>query len=281
VHVCDLRQNPGSQADFTFAEGLLAEWAYPLLAKGRLLGVLAAFTRRPWEPAPEDETLLEALVEQAAVALDNALIYQQALESQGELALTYERTLWAWAKAVELRDQETGGHTERVVELGLRLAQVMGLKGEQLEDFRRGTILHDVGKIGIPDQILKKPGPLTPKEWAIMRLHPVYAYEWLGQIPYLSQALQIPYAHHERWDGSGYPNGLKGKEIPLPARIFAVVNVYDALISDRPYRVAWPKEKALAYLQAEAGRSLDPQVVNAFLRLIRQDLQADQAKQPD
>ncbi|WP_051195765.1 HD domain-containing phosphohydrolase [Meiothermus rufus] len=281
VHVPDLQQDPGSQADFTLREGLVAEWAYPLLAKGRSLGVLAVFTRRTWEPAPEDKTLLEALVEQAAVALDNALIYQQAVESQQELALTYERTLWAWAKAVELRDQETGGHTERVVELGLRLAQAMGLKGEALEDFRRGAILHDVGKIGIPDQILKKPGPLTPEEWAVMRLHPVYAYEWLKGIPHLAQALTIPYAHHERWDGSGYPRGLKGGEIPLPARIFAVVDVYDALTSDRPYRGAWPKEKALAYLQAEAGRSLDPQVVPIFLKLIQQDLQADQAKQPD
>ncbi len=268
VHVPDLRKNPGGEPDFTLKEGLVAERAYPLLAKGRLLGVLAVFTRRPWDLSRDEEAFLEAIADQAAVALDNAQTYQEVLESRRELALTYDLTLWAWAKAVELRDQETGGHTERVVGLGVRLAQALGLKGEELEDFRRGAILHDVGKIAIPDAILKKPGPLTEEEWQVMRLHPVYAYEWLKGIPHLRRALEIPYAHHERWNGSGYPQGLKGEAIPFAARIFAVVDVYDALTSDRPYRKAWPREKAVAYLKEEAGRTLDPEVVQTFLALL-------------
>ncbi len=273
----ELGQLEGEWASFAQKEGLQAGQVYPLQAKGHEVGLLLVFTRGPWALAPGEESFLQALADQAALAIDNAQTYQRVRASQSLLLQAYEHTLWALARGLELRDQETAGHTERVVALGLRLAQAMGLKGEGLEDFRRGAILHDVGKIGIPDQILKKPGPLTPEEWATMRLHPVYAYEWLKEIPYLGRALEIPYAHHERWDGSGYPRGLKGEAIPLSARIFAVVDVYDALTSDRPYRAAWPREKALAYLQAEAGRSFDPQVVSAFLRLIQQDRQAGQA----
>lgn len=229
----------------------MAGKTYPLFAKGRLLGVLAVFTRRPWDLTPEEEEFLEALIGQGAVVLDNALTFQELLKSQGELEAAYDLTLWGWAKAVELRDQETAGHTERVTELT-----------------RRGAILHDVGKIGIPDSILLKPGPLTEEEWAVMKKHPVYAYEWLSGIPFLKKALEIPYCHHERWDGSGYPRGLKGLEIPLSTRIFAVVDVYDALTSDRPYRKAWPREKALAYIQEQAGKQFDPEVAEAFLRLV-------------
>ncbi|AEV16610.1 HD-hydrolase domain protein [Thermus sp. CCB_US3_UF1] len=268
VAVDDLRQNPGANPSFTLEEGLQAERAYPLFAKGRLLGVLALFTRRPWDLSPEDEEFLEALAGQGAVALDNARTFQELLKSQRELEAAYDLTLWGWAKAVELRDQETAGHTERVTELTLRLARALGVPEEDLDDLRRGAILHDVGKIGIPDAILRKPGPLTEEEWALMKKHPVYAYEWLSGIPFLKKALEIPYGHHERWDGSGYPRGLKGWEIPLAARIFAVVDVYDALTSDRPYRQAWPKEKALAYLQEQAGKQFDPEVVQAFLRLM-------------
>jgi len=268
VFVPDLTQDPGADAQFTLREGLVAEKAYPLFAKGRLLGVLAVFTRRPWDLSPEEEEFLEALIGQGAVALDNALTFQELLKSQRELEAAYDLTLWGWAKAVELRDQETAGHTERVTELTLRLARALGVPEEDLEHIRRGAILHDVGKIGIPDSILLKPGPLTEEEWAVMKKHPVYAYEWLSGIPFLKKALEIPYCHHERWDGSGYPRGLKGLEIPLSARIFAVVDVYDALTSDRPYRKAWPREKALAYIQEQAGKQFDPEVVEAFLRLV-------------
>ena len=249
----------------------MGERAYPLLARGSLLGVLAVFTRRPWDLLGEDEAFLEALVGQSALALDNLRVLRDLQKSQRELEAAYELTLWGWAKAVELRDQETAGHTERVTALTLRLAKALGVPEEDLDDLRRGAILHDVGKIAIPDSILLKPGPLTEEEWAVMKLHPVYAYEWLSGIPFLKKALEVPYAHHERWDGSGYPRGLKGLEIPLSARIFAVADVYDALTSDRPYRKAWPKEKALAYIREEAGKQFDPEVVEAFLKLMAEE----------
>ncbi|WP_240695469.1 PAS domain S-box protein [Thermus tengchongensis] len=268
VFVPNLAQDPGSNPELTRKEGFLAEKAYPLFAKGKLLGVLAVFTRRPWDLSPEDEEFLEALAAQGAIALDNALTFQELLKSQRELEAAYDLTLWGWAKAVELRDQETAGHTERVTELTLRLARALGVPEEDLDDIRRGAILHDVGKLAIPDAILLKPGPLTEEEWTIMKKHPVYAYEWLSGIPFLKKALEIPYAHHERWDGLGYPRGLKGQEIPLAARIFAVVDVYDALTSDRPYRKAWSREKALAYIEEQGGQQFDPEVVAAFLRLM-------------
>ncbi|WP_105317660.1 PAS domain S-box protein [Thermus tenuipuniceus] len=268
VAVDDLTRQPGAHPDFTLKEGLVAERVYPLLAKGKLLGALAVFTRRPWDLSSEDEEFLEALATQGAIALDNARTFQELLKSQRELEAAYDLTLWGWAKAVELRDQETAGHTERVTELTVRLSRALGVPEEDLDDIRRGAILHDVGKLGIPDAILLKPGPLTEEEWAIMKKHPVYAYEWLSGIPFLKKALEIPYCHHERWDGSGYPRGLKGLEIPLSARIFTVVDVYDALTSDRPYRKAWPREKALAYIEEQGGKQFDPAVVEAFLRLI-------------
>jgi len=271
VAVDDLRREPGSHPEFTREEGLVAERAYPLLARGSLLGVLAVFTRRPWDLLGEDEAFLEALVGQSALALDSLRVLRDLQKSQRELEAAYELTLWGWAKAVELRDQETAGHTERVTALTLRLAEALGVPEEDLDDLRRGAILHDVGKIAIPDRILLKPGPLTEEEWRVMKLHPVYAYEWLSGIPFLKKALEVPYAHHERWDGSGYPRGLKGLEIPLFARIFAVADVYDALTSDRPYRKAWPKEKALAYIREEAGKQFDPEVVEAFLKLMAEE----------
>jgi len=271
VAVDDLRREPGSHPEFTREEGLVAERAYPLLARGSLLGVLAVFTRRPWDLLGEDEAFLEALVGQSALALDSLRVLRDLQKSQRELEAAYELTLWGWAKAVELRDQETAGHTERVTALTLRLAEALGVPEEDLDDLRRGAILHDVGKIAIPDSILLKPGPLTEEEWRVMKLHPVYAYEWLSGIPFLKKALDVPYAHHERWDGSGYPRGLKGLEIPLSARIFAVADVYDALTSDRPYRKAWPKEKALAYIREEAGKQFDPEVVEAFLKLMAEE----------
>ena len=210
------------------------------------------------------------------MALESLRSLEDLLRAQRELEAAYELTLWGWAKAVELRDQETSGHTERVTALTLHLARTLGVAEEDLEHIRRGAILHDVGKIAIPDRILLKPGPLTEEEWQVMKRHPVYAHEWLSGIPFLRKALDIPYAHHERWDGTGYPRGLRGEAIPLSARIFAVADVYDALTSDRPYRKAWPREKALAYLQEEAGRQFDPQVVEAFLALMAETAPPDE-----
>ena len=154
----------------------------------------------------------------------------------------------------------------------LRIAQALGLSESQLEHVRRGALLHDIGKLGVPDSILNKPGPLTEDEWVIMKKHPVLAYEMLASIDYLRPALEIPYCHHEKWDGSGYPRGLRGQQIPLEARIFALVDVYDALTSDRSYRPAWTREKTLAYIQEQSGKQFDPSISEAFLRLIDQEL---------
>jgi HD-GYP domain-containing protein (c-di-GMP phosphodiesterase class II) len=182
-----------------------------------------------------------------------------------ELMLAYDSTLEGWSQALDLRDKETEGHTRRVTVATARLAQQMGLGAGELVHVKRGAMLHDIGKMGIPDSILLKPGPLTEEEWKVMRLHPVYAYKMLSPIPFLRPAIDIPYCHHEKWDGSGYPSGLKGEEIPLAARIFMVVDVWDALRSDRPYRRAWSEEKVRGYIGKLAGTHFDPDVVQAFL----------------
>ena len=194
------------------------------------------------------------------------LIDQAQLErAHVDLTESYDKTIEGWSRALELRDKETEGHTQRVTEMTMRLAQAMRLSEAELIHIRRGALLHDIGKMGVPDSVLLKPGPLTDTEWKIMRQHPVYAYEMLSPIPYLQPALDIPYCHHEKWDGSGYPRGLKGEKIPLAARIFSVVDVWDALRSDRPYRAAWPEDKVLAHIQQDAGFHFDPQVTQVFL----------------
>jgi putative nucleotidyltransferase with HDIG domain len=183
------------------------------------------------------------------------------------LTHAYDATIEGWSHAMDLRDKETEGHTLRVTDLTLRLARAMGASPAELVHIRRGALLHDIGKMGVPDRILLKPDKLTEEEWEIMRKHPTFALEMLELIHYLKPALNIPYSHHERWDGSGYPRGLAGREIPLEARIFAVVDVWDAVTSDRPYRPAWSKEKALNYIEEQSGKQFDPDVVYVFLRL--------------
>ncbi|KPL91850.1 phosphohydrolase [Levilinea saccharolytica] len=215
-----------------------------------------------------DEEWLEFLITiagQLSIAVENAILFSDLQQSNRELAEAYDATIEGWSRALDLRDKETEGHTRRVTEMTLRLAEAMGVSGEERVYYRRGALLHDIGKMGIPDSILLKPGSLTTEEWAIMRRHPSYAQAMLSPIPYLWQSLDIPYSHHERWDGSGYPRGLKGELIPLAARIFAVVDVWDALTSNRPYRPAWGEEEALAYIRDQAGKHFDPAVVNIFL----------------
>jgi putative two-component system response regulator len=183
-----------------------------------------------------------------------------------ELLISYRRTIEGWADALDLRDKETEGHTRRVMEKSADFAKAAGISGEkELEDIRMGALLHDVGKLGVPDAILLKPGKLTDEEWVVMRKHPVYAYKWLSPIAFLRGAIQVPYCHHEKWDGSGYPQGLRGLEIPLYARIFAIVDVWDALGSDRPYRAALPEAEVLAYIRKEAGSHFDPELAKIFL----------------
>jgi PAS domain S-box-containing protein/putative nucleotidyltransferase with HDIG domain len=191
----------------------------------------------------------------------------QIQQANEQLIAAYDATLKGWSSALDMREHETGDHSQRVVNQTLELARVLGIPEEEMPAIRRGALLHDIGKMAIPDSILLKPAGLTPDEWVIMRQHPIYAYHFLSGIPYLQSALVIPYAHHERWDGSGYPDGLQGEKIPLAARIFAVVDVWDALTSNRPYRPAWTSRAALAYLEEQSGRLFDPRVVAAFIAL--------------
>ena len=241
----------------------------PLIAKGRVLGVLQVFQRSTLNP-PTAEWLefFETLAGQTAIALDNSNLFSNLQRSNAELSLAYNTTLEGWSRAMDLRDKETEGHTQRVTEMTLRLADAAGLSDEQTIHIWRGGLLHDMGKLGVPDSILLKPGNLTDEEWVIMKKHPQYAYDMLYPIPYLRPALDIPYCHHEKWDGTGYPRGLKGEQIPLAARLFAIADVYDALSNDRPYRPAWEKEKVMDFIKSQSGTHFEPSVVEMFMRVL-------------
>ena len=218
---------------------------------------------------------LEEMVAERTAAL--VQVNEQLQQSHIQLTQAYDETLMGWSRALELYDKETSGHSRRVTEMAVRLARAMDFSEEELVHVRRGALLHDIGKMAIPDGILLKPESLTNEEREIMQQHPSYAYQMLAPITYLHPALDIPYCHHERWDGDGYPRGLKGEQIPLSARIFAVVDVWDALRSDRPYHAAWPEEKALTYICKQAGRQFDPQVVEVFIQVVKGDLEHGQA----
>jgi PAS domain S-box-containing protein len=192
-------------------------------------------------------------------------------DAHKDLQEAYERTIEGWVRALDLRDRETEGHTQRVTELTLKVVRTLGFSDEELSHIRRGALLHDMGKMAIPDDILQKPGPLNEAEWEKMRQHPIYAYEMLSPIEYLRPALDIPFCHHERWDGSGYPRGLKGEEIPLSARLFAIVDVWDALCSDRPYRKKMPYAEVAAYLREHSGHLFEPRLVEVFLSFIENE----------
>jgi putative nucleotidyltransferase with HDIG domain len=270
VACADLRQEAAQYggAESLLAEGFVSIHCVPLIAKGAVLGVLEVFRRSHVTPDQEWLDFLGALAKQAAIAVDNATLFENLERSHAELALAYDSTLEGWSRALDLRDRETEGHTQRVATIAVRLARAMNVPEPDLVHLRRGALLHDIGKMGIPDSILLKPGPLTPEEWTVMRRHPEYAYELLSPVSFLRPALDVPYAHHEKWDGTGYPRGLKGAEIPLAARIFAVVDVWDALTSDRPYRPAWTADKARAYIAEQAGRHFDPAVAQTSLVLL-------------
>ena len=189
-------------------------------------------------------------------------------EANAQLLNAYEATIEGLSHALDLRDRETEGHSRRVTEVTIKLAQALNIPDEEIIHIRRGALLHDIGKIGIPDSILHKPDTLTAEEWVNMRRHPQFAYDMLSPIEYLRPALAIPYNHHEKWDGTGYPRGLKGEDIPMGARLFAIADVWDALTSDRPYRAAWTEEQALAYIREQSGKHFDPKVVELFFKVI-------------
>jgi PAS domain S-box-containing protein/putative nucleotidyltransferase with HDIG domain len=252
-------------------EGFVAYAGVPLIAKGQIKGVLEVYHRSVHRPDSEWLKLLETLAGQAAIAIDNAQLFDNLQQSNIELALAYDATIAGWSRAMDLRDKETEGHTQRVTELTLKLARSMRISESELAQIRRGALLHDIGKMGVPDNILLKADQLTDKEWQKMRQHPVWAFEMLSSIRYLQPALDIPYCHHEKWDGTGYPRGLKGEQIPIAARIFAVADVWDAITSDRPYRKGWSEEAALKYIEEQSGKYFDPKVVQEFFRLIHED----------
>jgi HD-GYP domain-containing protein (c-di-GMP phosphodiesterase class II) len=193
---------------------------------------------------------------------------QQIHAFEQEVLFSYNKIIEGWRRALEMRDMDTASHSARVVELAARLAQATGLPEQQMIHFRNGAYLHDIGKIGVPDRVLLKPGPLNDEEWQMMRRHPELAHEMLVTIPYFQPALDIPRYHHEHWDGTGYPDHLQGEQIPLAARIFAIVDVWDALNSQRPYRNAWPEREVRAYIEAQAGKQFDPRLVEAFMKLV-------------
>ncbi len=267
VHIDDLALEHD-----TFLRGILLAgenfvnyYGVPLIAKGEVVGVLEVFHRSRLVRDDEWLDFLKALAAQAAIAIDNVTLFDDLQHSNTDLFQAYDATIEGWSRAMELRDNETAGHTQRVALLTVKLARLFGLSEAELVQVRWGALLHDIGKMGIPDGILLKYETLTEAEWVVMKKHPVFAYEMLSPISYLRLALDIPYAHHEKWDGTGYPLGLKGEQIPLVARIFAVVDVWDALRSDRLYRSSWSVTKVRKYLRSLSGTHFDPHVVKVCL----------------
>lgn len=250
------------------ARGLRSLLFVPVLVAGDAVGAfIVGSVGRVHTFGERDVELCRALAYEIGLALANARLYESLQRSHEELERAYDETIEGWSLALEMRDDETQGHALRVAELAVDLGREMGMPGGDLVHLRRGALLHDIGKMVVPDAILRKPGPLTDEEWAVMKRHPESGRDFLRKVAYLAPALDVPYAHHERWDGTGYPRGLSGEEIPLAARVFAVADSFDALTSDRPYRPAWPKGEALTYIRQRAGTHYDPAVVAALLRL--------------
>ncbi|MBA4420197.1 MAG: hypothetical protein C0391_03530 [Anaerolinea sp.] len=257
-----------SMQDLIKAEQISSYFAVPLIIKGQVNGVLEIYQRTPLIPDQEWLNFLDNLAGQAAIAIDNDKMYYGLQHSIIDLRLAYNATIEGWSHALDLRDKETDGHTRRVTEMTEKLACMLGLDAEELVYVRWGALLHDIGNMGVSDVILLKPGPLTDEEWVLMKRHPTFAYELLSPIKYLKTAVDIPYCHHEKWDGTGYPRSLKGEQIPLIARLFAVVDVWDVLLSDRPFRAAWPEAKVFEHIRAESGSHFDPKAVEIFLKVL-------------
>ena len=255
--------------DIVKVEKFIGYLSIPLIADGRVNGVLEIYHRSVLNLNRDEISFAEMLADRAAQAINNALLFGELEKAKVELAAVYESTIEGWLQVLEMRGHETQGHTIRVVELTLRLAVAMGLSDQELQDLRRGVLMHDIGKMGVPDSVLHKTSPLTDEEWGIFRKHPQFAYNMLRPISYLRNSLDIPYCHHENWDGTGYPRGLRGEDIPLAARIFSVVDIFDALTSERSFRRGWSNEKALEYIQGQSGKHLDPRIVEMFVKLMQ------------
>jgi len=271
VIVADLdeREAGFARSPFFAAEEFFFYAGRRLMVKGKVVGVLELYRRSPFREYPSWELYFETLAGQAAVALDNSFLLQGLRLANEELIDANEATIEGWAQALELRDRETEGHSRRVTDMTLALARLFGIEGEELDRVRNGSLLHDIGKMGVPDSILLKPGPLSEEEFEVMKRHPTIARDLLCRLRFLDKSLDIPYSHHEKWDGRGYPQGLAGTAIPLSARLFAVVDVWDALRSDRPYRAGWPEEKVLEHIASISGTHFDPEIAEAFIALRR------------
>lgn len=254
-------------------EGFVEYHAAPLISEGQVRGVLEVFHRAPLDADRDWLGFFQGLAEQTAIAIDSATLFSNLERSNQNLKLAYDATIVGWSRALDLRDKETQGHTQRVTQATVQLARAYGLDEEAITNIRRGALLHDMGKMGVPDVILHKPDKLTDEEWLQMRRHPQYAYDMLWEIDYLAPALDIPFCHHEKWDGTGYPRGLKGEEIPLAARLFSVIDVWDALYFDRPYRKGWGMEPTLSYIREQSGKHFDPKVVEVFLQCAQDIIQ--------
>jgi PAS domain S-box-containing protein len=267
--VPSLSEEPAFDRSATLAgESFVAYYGIPLIVKGAVKGVLEIFHRSAFTLGADWLSFLETLAGQAAIAIDNSQLFENQQIANRELTIAYNATIEGWSRALDLRDREAEGHSQRVTEMSLRLARALHVKEEDLVHIRRGCLQHDIGKLGVPDEILLKHGRLNDEELKILKMHPVYAYNLLEPITYLHPAIDIPYRHHENWDGSGYPDGLKGDQIPLAAQIFAVVATWDALVSGRPYRPAYSREKALEILQEQRGTHFNPAVLDEFLRIL-------------
>lgn len=249
-------------------EHFIAYYGVPLVAKGKVLGVLELFHRSSLKPDSDWIEFLNILSTQAAIAIDNATMFRELQRSQVELGLACDATIDGWVGSLNVRGQEPMEHTRHVTDMTVRLATRMGVEKKDVVHMRRGAILHDIGKFAIPDEILFKAGPLTVDEWDIMRQHPGIAVDLLSPITYLIPALEIPRHHHEKWDGTGYPDHLCGDQIPLSARLFALADVFDSLTSARPFREAWKKQDAARYIEGQAGNHFDPYLVPEFLKLV-------------
>ncbi len=271
IYVPDARVSPLSPAEKIVVDsrGLISILYFPLVLRETATGVFILGTATHVSQLTETEIdLCYILSFQVSLAIANAQLYKKAQDAVSGIMRAYDATLAGWSRMLDMRDHATDKHTHRVADLTVALARRMGIPESDLGNIRRGALLHDIGKMAIPDAILQKGNALDDEELLIMQTHPEKAYQILSQIEFLQPAMDIPYAHHEKWDGTGYPRGLKGEAIPLAARIFAVVDVYDALTSDRPYRRAWSKEDAIRYIQEQSGKYFYPDAVTAFIQLV-------------
>jgi PAS domain S-box-containing protein/putative nucleotidyltransferase with HDIG domain len=270
IHIPDnlIEKKASHRLSFPADDRFAACFGLPLVAKAEVKGLFRVFLKNPMSPEQHWLDFFYNLAAQTAIAMDNYELFRNLKQSNMDLLQAYDTTIEGWSRALNYRDAETEDHSVRTTRWTIELAREMGYPTEELVHIRRGALLHDIGKVAVPDNILNKPGPLTDDEWVVMRQHPQAAHDVLAPIQFLNKSLDIPFCHHERWNGMGYPRGLKGQEIPLGARIFSVIDVYDALTSDRPYRPAWAEEKVINYLREQSGIQFDPAVVEAFLSLL-------------